>query len=100
MVAVSADENVAVLNAIAHNTLAVLGPVPERRGEWRDALAALRNQATAAGDRPMVAFVDAVLALLDAGGNPAGLGEGLVGVYAIVWQAMIGRLAGRGVAPH
>ncbi len=38
VVAVSADENTAVLTAIAHNTLAVLGPMPERRSEWRDAL--------------------------------------------------------------
>lgn len=95
VLAVSADENTALLNAIARTTLAVLGPVPERRSEWRDALAALRNQATAAGDRPLVAFVDAVLALLDAGGNPAGLGGGLAGAYAAVWQALVSALAGR-----
>ncbi len=63
-VAVSGDEaGAAMLTTIANNTLAVLGPVPERRSEWRSALVGLRNQATATGDRPLAAFVDAVLAL-------------------------------------
>jgi hypothetical protein len=89
-VAVSGDEaGAAMLTTIANNTLAVLGPVPERRSEWRSALVGLRNQATATGDRPLAAFVDAVLALLDAGGDATGLGQGLAGIYGVVWQAIV-----------
>jgi len=33
-----------------------------------------------------------VLGLLDADGNPAGLGEGLTGECAKTWLAMVGRL--------
>ena len=54
----------------------------------------LLNQATAQGDQPMVAFLRAVLALLDAGGKPDGLGQDLAGVYAGVWQAIVDALQG------
>ena len=37
----------------------------------------------------MVALLDAVIGLLDAGGNPAGLGEGLQGIYAQTWQGIV-----------
>jgi hypothetical protein len=87
------DTGVAMLSTIASNTLAVLGPMPERRSEWRSTLVSLRNQATVQGDRPLIAFLDAVLGLLDAGGNPTGLGQGFAGVYAAVWLGIVNGLA-------
>jgi len=80
--------------AIISNTLAVLGPASERRSEWRNNLVTIRNQSTAGGNRNMVALLEAVIGLLDAGGNPAGLGEGLAGVYAKTWQGIVGQLPG------
>ena len=62
--------------------MAVLGPASDQRAEWRETLDSLRGQAQAAGDAPMQALLEAILALLDADGNPAGLGEGLEGVHA------------------
>jgi len=77
-----------LFEAIASNTLAVLGPATNQRGKWRDNLVKLRNQTTAQGDRNMVALLDAVIGLLDADGNPAGLGEGLQSIYAQTWQEL------------
>lgn len=81
-----------LFEAIASNTLAVLGPAASRRGEWRTNLVELRNGATAQGQRNLAALLDAVIALLDAGGNPAGLGNDLQGIYARTWQAIVARL--------
>ena len=36
-----------------------------------------------------MALLEEVIGLLDAGGNPAELGEGLKGIYAKTWQAII-----------
>jgi pentatricopeptide repeat protein len=85
--------DVRVFEAIANNTLAVLGPAASRRGEWRNNLVEIRNQVTAHGDSNMAAMLDAVIALLDAGGNPSGLGNRLEGIYAKTWQAIVGRLS-------
>jgi len=83
-----------IFDTIISNTLAVLGPASERRSEWRNNLVTIRNQATAGGNRNMVALLEAVIGLLDAGGNRAGLGVGLAGVYANTWQAIMGQLPG------
>ncbi len=77
---------------IASNTLAVLGPAAAQRSEWRNNLVEIRNSATAQGTRHLMALLDAVIGLLDAGGDPAGLGEGLTGVYAQTWQAIVEQL--------
>ena len=82
-----------ILGKIVDNTLAVLGPAASQHTVWRSNLAQIRNQATARGDRNMVALLDAVIGLLDAGGNPIGLGEGLQGIYAKTWQAIVQRLS-------
>ena len=37
----------------------------------------------------MAALLDAVIGLLDASGNPAGLGERLKGIYAKTWQTIM-----------
>ena len=78
--------------AIANNTVAVLGPAANQRSEWRKNLADVRNQTTAHGDRNMAALLDAVIGLLDAGGKPEGLGDGLRGIYASTWQAIVEHL--------
>jgi pentatricopeptide repeat protein len=81
-----------VFEAIVNNTLAVLGPASEQRNEWRGNLADIRNQATVQGNRNMAAFVDAVIGLLDADGKVEGLGAGLQGIYARMWEGIVGRL--------
>jgi hypothetical protein len=79
-------------NLIVNNTLAVLGPVAGQRSEWRNHLVEMRNQATVRGERNMLALLDDVIGLLDAGGNPAGLGQDLQGIYAQTWQAIVRQL--------
>jgi tetratricopeptide (TPR) repeat protein len=83
-----------VFDAIINNTLSVLGPASHQRSEWRNNLVELRNQSTTMGDRNMAALVDAAIGLLDAGGNPTGLGEDLRGVYAKTWQEIVEKLPG------
>ena len=84
----------ATFETIAGNTLAVLGPAASRRSEWRNDMAQLRNQATVQGHRHLAALLEAVIGLLDANGDPRGLGAGLNGVYAQTWQAIVQRLPG------
>jgi len=81
-----------LFEAIINNTPAVLGPAANRRSDWRNNLVEVRNQATVQGDRNLVGLLDAVIGLLDAGGDPAGLGESLSGVYARTWQEIVQKL--------
>jgi len=81
-----------VFDAIINNTLAVLGPASHQRSEWRNNLVVLRNQSTTMGDRNMAALLDAVIGLLNAGGNPTGLGDDLKGIYAQTWQEIVKKL--------
>jgi hypothetical protein len=83
-----------LFDAITNDTLAVLGPASNRRSEWRNNLVEMRNSATAQGLHHLVTLLDAVIELLDGGGNPAGLGERLTGMYAKTWQKIVG-VAGR-----
>ncbi len=78
-----------LFEVIARNTLGILGPAADTRSEWRSNLVELLHQATAHGDYNLMALLEEVIGLLDAGGNPAGLGEGLKGIYAKTWQAII-----------
>jgi hypothetical protein len=78
---------------IVQNTLAVLGPAADHLGEWRENLIQLKDQATEEDTHDFVALLDAVIGLLDAGGNPAGLGTNLKGIYAQTWQAIVEHLA-------
>jgi tetratricopeptide (TPR) repeat protein len=78
-----------VFDALIHNTLAVLGPAAHQRSEWRNNLVELRNQSTSMGDRNMVTLLDAVIGLLDAGGNHTGLGGDLKGIYAKTWEEIV-----------
>ena len=82
-----------LLSMIAHNTVAVLGPAAEQRGAWRDTLVQIKRDATEKGNAQLVALVDAVVGLLDAGGKTEGLGGGLTGIYARTWQAIEAYLA-------
>lgn len=79
-------------NILVSNTLAVLGPAASQRSEWRSTLNAIRNQATVKGDRNMGALLDAIIGLLDAEGNPAGLGQNLQGIYAQTWHELVRQL--------
>jgi tetratricopeptide (TPR) repeat protein len=78
---------------IVQNTLAVLGPGAERRDEWREALTQMRSQAVEGDAQELVELLDAVIGLLDAGGNPAGLGTNLEGIYAQTWQEIVENLS-------
>jgi tetratricopeptide (TPR) repeat protein len=78
---------------IVQNTLAVLGPGVDQLGEWREALPQMKSQAVEGDAQEMVALLDAVIGLLDAGGNPDGLGMNLKGIYAQTWQAIVEQLA-------
>jgi hypothetical protein len=71
----------------------VLEPAAERRDEWRDALTQIKNQAVERDTQDLVALLDAVIGLLDAGGNPAGLGTNLTGAYALTWQTIVENLS-------
>ncbi len=81
-----------LFDMITNNTLAVLGPTSNRRSEWRNDLVEMRNVAIAQGARHLLTLFDAVIGLLDAGGNPTDLGEGLTGVYEKTWQNLLGQL--------
>ena len=78
-----------LLVMIVQNTLAVLGPQADQLDKWRENLIQLKSQATEGAAQNLVALLDAVIGLLDAGGNPAGLGTNLKGVYERTWQTMV-----------
>jgi tetratricopeptide (TPR) repeat protein len=78
---------------IVQNTLAVLGPAADKRSDWHEALMQMRSQAVEGEAQEFVALVDTVIGLLDAGGNPDGLGMSLKGVYARTWQVIVEQLA-------
>src|SRR5207248_1625966 len=59
---------------IIQNTLAVLGLAADHLDEWREYLMQHKGQASEAGAQDVVALLEAVLGLLDVGGNPAWLG--------------------------
>jgi tetratricopeptide (TPR) repeat protein len=84
-----AEQSTDLFEIVVSNTLAVLGPVPEKLSEWRATLLQVKGQASQANERQMLTLLDAIIGLLDARGNPAGLGAGLVGDYAQVWQALV-----------
>ncbi len=77
-----------LLSMIAQNTVAVFGPAAEQQGAWRDTLLQIKSDATEKENAQLVALVDAVIGLLDAGGKPEALGASLTGIYAQVWQAI------------
>ena len=80
------------MEIIVNNTVAVLGPAADRRSEWRSSLVQIRNQAVSTPDQNMVDLMDVILALLDAGGDPDGLGDDLQGVHAQTWLNILAQL--------
>jgi hypothetical protein len=82
-----------LLSTLANNTLAVLGPAAGQRDAWREGLLDLHRQATAQDHRPLLALLEAIIALLDANGDPSGLGQNLDGPYAQTWQAITQQLS-------
>ncbi len=78
-----------LLAMIVQNTRAVLGPAAGQRDEWREALVQLKGQMAERGADELVKLIEAVIALLDAGGKADGLGANLTGVYARAWDAIV-----------
>ena len=78
-----------LLTMMVQNTRAVLGPAAGQRAEWREYLVQLRAEMAGRGASELVKLIDAVLALLDAGGKADGLGTNLTGAYARAWDAMV-----------
>jgi hypothetical protein len=81
-----------LFTALVQNTRAVLGPAAHQRDRWRENLVQVRQQAAAQDDRPMIALLDAVIALLDAGGDPSGLNPNLTGIHAQTWHTILDQL--------
>ena len=88
---IAADNN--FYDDLVEKTAAALGPMAERRREWRDYLLQLRSQADQNGQYELRRLFDAVIGLLDAGGNAAGLGMNLTGMFARVWQKLVRRVS-------
>ncbi|MBX2998914.1 MAG: CHAT domain-containing protein [Caldilineaceae bacterium] len=88
------DVDLQLLQTLANNTLAVLGPAAAQRGDWQAQLVQLRNHLIPRGDSETVALVDALLDLLAADGDPRGLGRDLSGIHAEVWQTIVQNLPG------
>jgi tetratricopeptide (TPR) repeat protein len=82
-----------LLEMIVWNTRAVLGPAAIQRGEWHETLTQIKDQVKEGNSSDLVELIDAVIALLDAGGNPSGLGNRLKGIYAKTWLAIVGELS-------
>ena len=80
---------------LENNTLAALSPAASQRSKWHNTLADILNQATANGDDHLASLLNALLGLLDADGNPTGLGENLQGIYARTWQRITEQLPER-----
>ena len=78
-----------LLAMIVQNTRAVLGPAARQRAEWREALMQLKAEMSERGAGELVKLIDAVLALLDAGGKADGLGANLTGAYARAWDEIV-----------
>jgi hypothetical protein len=78
-----------LLAMMVQNTRAVLGPAAGQRAEWREALVQLRAEMAGRGADELVKLIDAVLALLEAGGKADGLGTNLTGAYARAWDAIV-----------
>jgi tetratricopeptide (TPR) repeat protein len=77
---------------LIHNTLAVLGPNPEKKKEWHDTLLELKNMAMQDDADKLTALLTTVIDLLNAGGNPEGLGTNLEGKQAQVWETLVAHL--------
>jgi Tfp pilus assembly protein PilF len=88
-----------LFEAIIANTLATLRPVAGQRSEWRSNLVELHDQAAQGGKQHLARLTTAIIALLDANGDPAGLGVGLAGIYAQTWQAILAGLPPAGAHP-
>jgi len=80
---------------LIHNTLAVLGPNPEKQHEWQDTLLELKNMAMLDGADKLAALLATLIDLLNAVGNPEGLGTNLEGMQAHVWQELVAHLTSK-----
>ncbi|GHO56158.1 tetratricopeptide repeat protein [Ktedonobacter robiniae] len=81
------DDDIAFL---VNNTLAVLGEAANQRNEWREQLV---QEKLDEDDNDFIMLLDTILALLDANGDPTGLGTALAGEYAQAWYVLVASLA-------
>ena len=80
-----------LIEALVSNTVAVLGVAASQRPQWRASL--LQQQAQAGNNKPgLAALTGEFVALLDAGGVTTGLGTGLRGIYAHIWNTTISQI--------
>src|SRR6266487_5445776 len=92
------DSNLNLLRTVIKNTLAVFTNSKDQKDVWRSDLVKARSQFMMVvpflpSDRGLVAFFSAVIDLLDADGDPLGLGDHLTGEYREAWHALIVTLA-------
>lgn len=72
---------------IGFMTLNISRPNDPRRAAWLTQLAAYRGNPQAEPD--LVRFLDTCTALIEANGDPSGLGADLTGHYARVWAVIL-----------
>jgi hypothetical protein len=81
-----------IFDMLVRDTTTVLGPAKEQQDEWRENLIQMKEQAAAQGVMQLVALLEAIIGLLDAAGNPSGLGTGLTGIFAGTWHTIVAHL--------
>jgi tetratricopeptide (TPR) repeat protein len=89
-------ENLDLFDVLIRNTIAVLGPRKDKQQEWHGTLVQMRSQAREQGIHNLVVLLDAIIGLLEAKGNPAGLGANLAGAEAKIWQDIVTHLSTNG----
>ena len=81
-----------ILNLIAHNTIAVITTMPEKREQWLNDICEIACQAEANDDQQMVELLDAIVKLLG-GTSLDSLDPNLEGPYMECWSHIIAGLA-------
>lgn len=87
-------DDLELVRSMCTNTLAVLTNAPEHRQAIRSDLVRGRDALRQLwGEQKMTALADALIGLIDADGDPRGLGENLKGDYRKAWRTVIAGLA-------
>jgi predicted RecB family endonuclease len=79
------------LQVIVGKTVAVLTQVPEKKGEWWEALGQLQQQAGAQGASDLAAFI-ALLRQLVEGADPAALAPRVPAPFRQAWEEIVGAI--------
>jgi len=83
-----------LLELLVQDTVAVFRPVLDegKKNIWQDFLLRAEMKAIDDDNHELAMLLDAVNGLLNANGNPTGLGVGLTGIYAQTWQKIVSAL--------